>query len=102
MAKIRTRTIKWNASKATDVAGYKFYWNLPGMPVDYATNFVDVGNKTEIKVPDEVTGLPADYEGDLVVGVSAYDTTGNESDIAKATFPLDFAAPDAPTGLIII
>lgn len=99
MAKIAKRTISFDPSTASDVAGYKLYWSIDG-PVDYLSANADVGNKTTIIIPDDVPTFPL-VEAQVNIGVSAYDAIGNESDMVTVTAPFDFDAPDAPTNLVV-
>ena len=102
MAKIVKRTINWGASTAPDVQGYKFYWKVgEGEVVDYLSDNQDVGNVTNITIPDDAPTFP--LVDDLVqIGITAYDDVGNESDMTVASnVPFDFTAPDAPTNLVV-
>jgi hypothetical protein len=100
MSKVVSKTIKWTASTSPDVVGYKLYFST-GTVIDYASSFKDVGNKTSEVVPADVPDFPI-YDGNIMVGISAYDEVGNESDIAVVTSPFDFVAPDAPTNLAVV
>jgi hypothetical protein len=79
------------------VVGYKLYWAV-GKGVNYDSDFVDLGNVTEVILPDDVPSFPID-EGDIELAVVAVDHIGNESDMTKLYAPFGFTAPDAPTGL---
>ena len=99
MARIRKRKICWNSSNASSVAGYKLYWAV-GKEVNYDSNFAEVGNVTEVILPDDVPSFPV-VAGDIELGVVAIDHIGNESDMTKLSASFDFTAPDAPTGLAV-
>jgi hypothetical protein len=99
MARIRKRKIRWNSSNASGVAGYKLYWAV-GKEVDYNSDFAEIGNVTEVILPDDVPSFPI-VAGDIELGVVAVDHIGNESDMTKLSAPFDFTAPDAPTGLSV-
>ena len=99
MTKIRKRRIRWNASNTHGVVGYKLYWAV-GKEVSYDSDSAEVGNVTEVILPDEVSSFPLD-PGDIELGVVAVDHMGNESDMTKLSAPFDFSAPDAPTGLTV-
>lgn len=99
MAKVQKRKIHWNASTSHGVVGYKIYWAL-GKGVNYDSDFTEVGNVTEVILPDEVPSFPI-AAGNIELGVVAVDHIGNESDMTKLYAPFGFTAPDAPTGLTV-
>ena len=99
MTRIRKRRIRWNASNSYGVVGYKLYWAV-GKEVSYDSDFADVGNVTEVILPDEISSFPLDT-GDIELGVVAVDHIGNESDMVKYSAAFNFTAPDAPTGLTV-
>ena len=99
MAKVQKRKIHWNASNSPGVVGYKIYW-VVGKGVNYDSDFAEVGNVTEVILPDEVPSFPV-VEGKVELGVVAVDHIGNESDMTKLYAPFGFTAPDAPTGLTV-
>jgi hypothetical protein len=99
MARIRKRKIRWNSSNASSVAGYKLYWAV-GKEVNYDSDFAEIGNVTEVILPDDVPSFPT-VAGDIELGVVAIDHIGNESDMTKLSASFDFTAPDAPTGLAL-
>ena len=99
MAKVQKRKIHWNASNSPGVVGYKIYWTV-GKGVNYDSNFAEVGNVTEVILPDEVPSFPIAV-GNMELGVVAVDHIGNESDMTKLYAPFGFTAPDAPTGLTL-
>jgi hypothetical protein len=81
----------WEANTEPDLAGYYLYWG------DAATNFndtdrVDVGNVTEYSLD----GIP-----DGVIVITAYDVSGNESEISNIV-PLDNTPPTAGSTLQIV
>ena len=96
MAKIRKYKLNWNASESVTVAGYKLYW-AQNAEVSYDSNFIDVGNVTEIELPDDVNLL----EGPVMFGVTAVDCDGNESDMTTLSKPLQLDLPKAPTAIFI-
>lgn len=102
MAKVLKRRVRWPASNAVDVVGYKVYWVVGGGQIDYSSeNFVQVpANVSQIAIPDQIPAL-ADVEDDVTIGVSAIDDIGNESDVTSVTVPFDFAAPDAPANVVV-
>jgi len=80
----------WQANTEADLAGYFLYWGAEGTFND--TDRVDVGNVTQY----ELDGIP----GPKVV-LTAYDTSGNESEFSNSV-PLDGTAPTAPSILSVI
>ena len=99
MARVRKRKVSWNPSNASGVTGYKLYWAV-GKEVNYDCDFAELGDVTEIILPDGVPSFPI-VAGDMELGVVAVDHIGNESDMTKLSAPFDFTAPEAPTGLAV-
>jgi len=99
MAKFRKKKVSWDAVDNPDVAGYKLYWAVGGK-VDYDSEFAEVGNVTEVILPDNVPSFPL-VVGDIEIGVTAVSHKGNESDMSVFSAPFDFTAPEAPANLII-
>ena len=99
LARVRKRKVHWDASNGLGVVGYKLYWAV-GKGVNYDSDFVDLGNVTEVILPDDVPSFPIDA-GDIELAVVAVDHIGNESDMTKLYAPFGFTAPDAPTGLAV-
>ena len=99
MARVRKRKVHWDASNGLGVVGYKLYWAV-GKEVNYDSDFADLGNVTEVILPDDVPSFPIDA-GDIELAVVAVDHIGNESDMTKLYAPFGFTAPDAPTGLTL-
>ncbi len=99
MARVRKRKVHWDASNGLGVVGYKLYWAV-GKGVNYDSDFADMGNVTEVILPDDVPSFPIDA-GDIELAVVAVDHIGNESDMTKLYAPFGFTAPDAPTGLAV-
>jgi hypothetical protein len=102
MAKTIKRTISWNPSTAADVKGYKLYWAQGAdAQVDYLSDNMDVGNVTQIIIPDYIPNFPL-IDDMMTIGITAYDDVGNESDMTiLSNVPFDFTAPDAPTNLVV-
>ena len=96
-AGIRKRKIYWHASDSLGVVGYKLYWAV-GKGVNYDSDFAEVGNVTEVILPNDVPSFPMNTR-DIEIAVVAVDFVGNESDMTKLYAPFGFNAPDAPTGL---
>ena len=99
MARVRKRKVHWGASNSLGVVGYKLYWAM-GKGVNYDSDFADLGNVTEVILPDDVPSFPKNA-GEIELAVVAVDHIGNESDMPKLYAPFGFTAPDAPTGLVV-
>jgi len=97
MAKIKKKRIRWQPSASIDVTGYRFYWSNQG-EVDYNSNFAELGNISEIILPDDVSSFPLET-GNIELGLSAINQAGNESDITKLSVYFNFTVPDAPSGV---
>jgi hypothetical protein len=94
MAKVKKRKIRWEASKSSNVLGYKLYWT-EGSGVNYDSECALVGNQTEVLLPDDVPAFPV-VKGALEIGITAVTEVGNESDMIKLSAPFQFAVPEAP------
>jgi hypothetical protein len=99
MAKIRKRRIRWNASASPHVIGYKVYWSV-GARVSYDSEYVGVGRRTEIVLPDDIPSIPLSG-GAVDLGVTAVTEIGNESDMIRFPSPLEFGAPEPPLDLVL-
>ena len=97
MAKLKKRKIRWRPSKSPQVVGYRLYWALDGK-LDYDSKRVDLGNVTEVILPDDIENFPV-ASGPVEFGLTAVDELGNESDMATLRAPYQFQVPAAPTGL---
>ena len=97
MAKIRKLKLSWNASDSDTVTGYKLYWS-EGTDIGYDSEFIDVGNVTEVDLPDDV----ALTDRPILFGVTAMDKDGNESDMTTLAEPYRLHAPQAPGSLSLI
>ena len=93
-------TLQWDApttnvdgTPLTDLAGYKVYY---GNESGNYTNNIDVNNITTY----EITNLA---DGTYYFAVTAYDTSGNESDYSnEVNKTLDATSPSVPGGCTII
>lgn len=99
MARIRPQgSLSWTASESADVLHYRVYQGADGNPPTYDSPFVDIENVTTAQLP--IAGLPA-AEGSVIFGITAFDATGNESDIQiAAAILIDVTPPAPPTGII--
>jgi hypothetical protein len=100
MAKIVEHKLTWGASTSPDLAGYKIYWNDDGSQPDYLSPHHDCGNVLEILVAD-LANFPT-VEGTYELGLTAYDTAGNESDMVYKNYFFDQTAPVSPTNFQIV
>jgi hypothetical protein len=100
MARMKKRQLSWEASRSSQVVGYKFYWSF-GSQVDYDANNVALGNITEITLPDDVAEfMPTN--GPVEFGITAVDELGNESDMVTLKAPYQFSVPEAPVDLRLV
>ena len=97
MGKIRKRTVRWEPS--ADAAKYRLYWSTQG-PVVHESDFVEIENKTQVVLPDEVPSFPK-IAGEIELGITAVNAVGNESDITRVRAYVDFTMPEAPKGLTV-
>jgi hypothetical protein len=97
MARIKKRKLSWQASVSSQVVGYKLYWSQGGS-VDYESDCVQLGNVTEVLLPDDLKDHLKVGRGPVEFGVTAVDELGNESDMVTLTAPYQFSVPEAPAG----
>lgn len=97
MAKIRKKRIRWKPSPDPNVAGYRLYWTLLE-GVNHDSAFVNVGNVTEVILPDNVSSFPL-LSGEMEFGITAVSRGGNESDMTVFAANVNFIAPSPPTQL---
>jgi hypothetical protein len=79
----RSARVRWDASPSPNVVGYKLYWAVGG-GVNYDSESAEVGNVTEVVLPDQVTSFPL-FPGNVEIGVTAVNELGKESDMTKYT-----------------
>ena len=92
--KAKRARVRWNASASPNIVGYKLYWAIGG-GVNYDSDFFEVGNVTEVILPDDVPSfsiLPINIE----IGVTAVNKMRRESDMAKYTVIFKFTTQDSP------
>jgi len=99
MGRIKKKMVHWQPSTSSDVTGYRIYWSNKS-EVDYNSTYVQLGNVTEIILPDDISSFPIE-KGKIELGISAINQDGNESDITKITVNYNFTIPSAPKGFVV-
>jgi Tfp pilus assembly protein PilZ len=99
MGRIRKKRMHWEPSASPEVVKYRLYWS-EGSIVGYTSKYFDVGQVTEVVLPDEVPSFPM-MRGEVTFGVTAFNEAGNESDISEVTAQIDFVVPQAPGNLSV-
>jgi hypothetical protein len=99
MARIKKRRVAWDASPSPGVVGYRLYWTVDGS-VSYNSEFAEIGNVTEISLPEGVSGFPF-IAGRMELGLTALDESGNESDMTKFSASFHFVAPEPPKNPVV-
>jgi len=96
--KIRKKRIRWNRSPSPSVVGYRLYWSVAG-EVSYDSEFIDIGDCTEVVLPDQVPSLHH-VQGEAALGITAVSRDANESDMVR--FAVNFGSPheEVPAGLL--
>ncbi len=97
MAKIKKRKIRWEPSTSPQVVGYKLYWSA-GEEVHYDSEFITVGNVTELVLPDDIKNFNPG-KSTVTFAIAAIDEQGNESDLVTCAAPYQFSVPQAPKDL---
>ena len=100
MARIRKKRIRWEAPANSTGMRYRLYW-ATDENVGYDSQFVELGNRTEVVLPDDLMPFPIGGRN-IQVGVSSINQTENESDITRLDVQLDFSVPDAPRNLQVL
>jgi PilZ domain len=98
MGKIKSRKVRWEPSSTPEVV-YRLYWSCGG-GVDYNSYYADLGDLTEIVLPDDIPSFPL-TAGTFELGISAINQAGNESELIKAVVHLDFFIPEPPKNLMV-
>jgi len=98
VSKTTKKTIRWSRSPSPNVVGYRLYWAVLA-EVSYDSKFIDIGDRTEIVLPDQV--LPLHHvRGEVALGITALNRNGNESDMIKFRVRFDFPDQGVPAGLL--
>jgi hypothetical protein len=98
VSKTKMKRIRWSRSPSLNVVGYRLYWAVAG-EVSYDSEFIDIGDRTEAILPDQVPSLQH-VRGEVALGITALNREGNESDMVR--FSVHFDSPDqgVPAGLV--
>lgn len=99
MGKIKKSKLSWNPSGSDSNVDYRLYWS-DATPVNYNSNFIKLGNVTEVDLPDILDDYEISGES-IFLGISAVDKWGNESDIVTLSAPYKLSAPAAPVDLAL-
>ncbi len=99
VGKARRKKVSWKPSTSTDVSGYRLYWAM-GKQVNYGSQYIELGNITDVTLPDDIPSL-IQQAGNLQLGVTAINQSGNESDMTTLSAFVDFRLPEAPQDLEI-
>lgn len=67
--------------------------------MSYDSEFVDIGDRTEIMLPDQVPPLHH-ARGEVALGITALNRDGNESDMVKFSVRFDSPVQGVPAGLL--
>jgi hypothetical protein len=101
MARVEPKTISWNPSESSDVEKYRVYYKADdSSSFQYTDPYIET-TETQVTAPDDFPDGTFSQEGDYLIGVSALDAMGNESDITEVVHPFDLVPPMAPTGLSV-
>jgi hypothetical protein len=109
MPKIVSRKIRWDALAGVD--GFNLYYtpNTTGVPFTYDDPHVNVGippldaDGKHVLFLNSIAELAALPEGSYDLGVTGFDSAGNEGDFAEIeNVPLDLVAPATVTGLEVV
>ena len=98
LSKTKKKRIRWSRPRSINVAGFRLYWSVSG-EVNYDSEFVDIGDRMEVILPDQVPSLHQ-VRGEVALGITALNRNGNESDMVR--FKVHFDSPDhgVPAGLL--
>jgi hypothetical protein len=91
--KTEKKRIRWDRSCSPSVVGYRLYW-APAGGVSYGSEHVDLGDRTEPILPDEVPSLHG-VCGEVALGITAVNDVGSESDMVR--FSVNIHSPNQET-----
>lgn len=92
-----TNTVKWAASPEADVAIYNIYRKVGSAPTRIAGDKFASVPVTQTTFVDTVS-----TDGDYFYGVTAMDTSGNESPLSNVKDKLVDSVPPAPPVLLSV
>lgn len=98
VSRARRKRIRWRRSLSPNVVGYRLYWSVSG-EVSYDSEFMDIGYRTEIILPDQAPRLHH-VRGEVGLGITALNRDGNESDMVKFSVYFDSPVDVGPAGLL--
>jgi hypothetical protein len=98
VSKTKKKRIRWSRSPSPNVVGYRLYWAMAG-EVSYESEFIDIGDRTEVILPDQVPPLHH-VRGEVTLGITALNRDGNESDMVRFSVDFDFPVAGVPAGLL--
>jgi hypothetical protein len=96
--KTKKKRIRWNRSPSPSVVGYRLYWAGDG-EVSYDSEFIDIGDLTEVALPDQVPSLQH-VRGEVALGITAVNREGNESDMVRFAVNFDSPVQGVQAGLL--
>jgi hypothetical protein len=96
--KTKKKRIRWSPPPSPGVAGYRLYWAVAG-EVSYDSEFVDIRDRKEVILPDEVPSLHH-VRGEVALGITAVNREGNESDMVRFTVNLDSPVQGVSAGAL--
>ena len=98
VSKTRKKRVRWTRPRSLNVTGYRLYWSISG-EVSYDSEFVDIGDRTVVILPDQVPSLHH-VCGEVTLGITALNHYGNESDMVRFTTHFDSPVEGVPGGLL--
>ena len=98
VSKTKMKRIRWSRSPSLNVVGYRLYWAVAG-EVSYDSEFIDIGDPTEVILPDQVRPLHH-VRGEVALGITALNRDGNQSDMVRLSVHFDSPVQGVPAGLL--
>jgi hypothetical protein len=97
-SKTKKKRIRWNRSPSPSVVSYRLYWTVVG-DLSYNSGFIDIGDRTEVILPDEVPSLQH-VGGEVAIGITAVNREGNQSNMVRFTVNFDSPVQGLPADLL--